>query len=207
MKVLCIAAVILLAGVVGVFFWWQGKQGTPEYSLALMAEAARGGDTAAAGEFIDSAAVAESLSEQVASRLSGTLPFNLGQAARRQAEGLKPALTPLLRPLVEAEIISQVKEMSEGTEGKPFFLVVVGVSNAATIRREGDDTARVSIKSGEATTEFGMRRVGGRWKIAAVKDETLAARLAAKTAGRLPEALHTVGGGLLNLLPGAGHQR
>lgn len=59
----------MLVAAAAAAIWWQGKKGGPEYSLALLAGASRAGDDAAAAEFIDSAAIAESLSGQVTTDL------------------------------------------------------------------------------------------------------------------------------------------
>lgn len=119
---------------------------------------------------------------------------------------MKPTIIPLLQPLVRAEVMSQVRELSAGAEGKPFFLKVIGVANAADVRFVGGDAAQVGIKSGDRTTEFGMRRAGGRWQIVSVNDETLVARMAAKAAVPPSGSINAIGGGLLDLLPGAGRK-
>src|SRR6478735_923777 len=63
------AALILMAAVaVGTFFYWQSLKGTPQYSLALIIDAARKDDQASMDKLIDTGAVVDDFMPQITAK-------------------------------------------------------------------------------------------------------------------------------------------
>ena len=62
---------LLAAAAVGGYLWWRSYQKGPEYSLALLVDAARRDDLRAVDEMVDSDRVADGLAPQVVENLTG----------------------------------------------------------------------------------------------------------------------------------------
>ncbi len=183
-----IAALLLLLVIVfalGVFIWWQNYKTKPAYSLALLVDAVQRNDEAAFNEIVDTDKVVENFVPQVTEKAIGRYAAALTAPIRKQVEQLVPKLLPGVKEQVRAEVTKKIKEMSARAEGKPFFLIALGMPYVVDVREEGD-TAQVMANLNDRQVELTMQRAGSRWKIIAVKDDTLAARLVDQIAKNLP---------------------
>lgn len=73
-------AVILIVGAVGAYFYWQNLKNTPQYSLALLVDAARRDDQQEVDEFVDTDAVVDDFMPQI-----------IGKAVELYGRGLPPS--------------------------------------------------------------------------------------------------------------------
>ncbi|MGH9901277.1 MAG: DUF2939 domain-containing protein [Pyrinomonadaceae bacterium] len=184
---LIVVAALLVAGIGG-YLWWQSYKKSPAYSLALLIDAARRDDSQAVEQLVDTDSVAQSLAPQVIDKAlasvggRGTLP-----APRRQIEAVLPQLMPYARDQIRAEIAHGVKEATAERGGDmPFFLLALAVPRLLEGVKEEGDSATVVFKVGERPVELSMRRGDERWKVVGIKDEQLAANIAARVVGSLP---------------------
>jgi len=190
---LAVAGVLLLI-LVGGYAWWQSYRKSPAYSVALLLDAAQRDDIQAVESLIDSDRVAQGFVPQVIEKLTGG-----GAAGSAQISALPrgvitaalPQLLPRVRETMREEIARGLKGFSESAGGqRPFILLALAVPRVAEIKEEGD-AASVAFKAGERQVELMMQRDGERWKVVSVKDDELAAGIAARLASSLPATAPT----------------
>jgi hypothetical protein len=178
---------VLLVLLVGSYAWWQGFRKSPQYSLALLVDAAQRDDVQTVETLIDADQIAQGFIPQVIDNLAGagsTLP----PQARASLTTALPSLLPRVRETMREEIAREVKGFSQGDSSNlPFFAKALGVRQAATVAERGD-AATVGVKAGERPVELTMRRDGERWKVVTVKDPQLASEIATRLASSLPAA-------------------
>ena len=191
-RVLSFIALILVAALgvlaVGGFAWWRNYKSSPAYSLALLADAAQRDDLRAVDELVDSNQVAENFIPQVAGKIYGAeIPPAQAENLRKQVEALAPQMLPGVRDQIREEIVGIVKEVGARAGGRvPFVLLALGVPRAASEIIEEGDAARASFNFNNRPVELTMQRNGARWRVVAVKNEELAAGIAARVVGGLP---------------------
>lgn len=181
-----VALILLLA--LGGYAWWRSYRRGPAYSLALLVDAARRDDLKAVEAMIDGDRIAQAFVPQVIEKLAGGAVPLPPQVQRGQLSAAIPLLIPRVRETMHEEIARNMKAIAEQA-GKdvPTPLLALGISRAAEIKQDGD-AATVSFKSGERAIELSMQRAGERWKVVAVRDDALAADIAARLAASLPAA-------------------
>jgi hypothetical protein len=186
LAVVGIAFVVILLGIaVGAFLWWQSYKTKPAYSLALLVDAVQRNDEAAFNELVDTDKVVENFVPQVTEKAMGRYAAALTAPVRRQVEGLVPKLLPKIKAQVRDEVSKKIKELSARAEGKPFFLIALGMPFVVDVKDEGD-TARVMANLNDRQVELGMVRNESRWKIVAVKDDVMAAQIVDRIMKDLP---------------------
>ncbi|HYE13086.1 MAG TPA: hypothetical protein VD968_01445 [Pyrinomonadaceae bacterium] len=191
-RILSVAALVVLGVVLlafaGGYFWWQSYKKGPAYSLALMVDAARRDDMQAVESLIDSDTIAQGFIPQVIERLTGPNAPPLTPQARASVATALPQLIPRVRETAREEVAAMAKSAAGPLRtgaNLPFPLFAVALSRAVNIKEEGD-TAVVTIPGVDASSEMTMRRDGERWKVINVRDEQLAAGIAARLAPSLP---------------------
>lgn len=191
-RVLSLIALVLVAAVaalaVGGYVWWRGYKSSPAYSLALLVDAAQRDDLRAVDELVDSNQVAENFIPQVAGKIYGAeIPPAQAENLRKQVEALAPQMLPGVRDQIREEIVRVVKEAGTRAGGRvPFVLLALGVPRAASAIKEEGDAASASFNFNNRPVELTMQRNGARWRVVAVKNEELAAGIAARVVGSLP---------------------
>lgn len=183
-----VAGGLVVAALAGAYLWWSSYKRSPEYSLALLVDAAQRDDLAAVEQLLDGDAVAQSLAPQVVEKLTGAAPAQGAVAAARpQIEAAMPQLIPRVREGVRDEVARGVKAASEQLGGRvPFFVLALGMKRYTDVRQDSDGTAHVTLTAEGRTMELGMRQEGERWKVASIKDDALVSSIAARVAPALP---------------------
>lgn len=180
-KVLLVSAsVIALIAVVsaaGFYFYWQSLKDTPQYSLALIVDAAKRDDQATVNRLVDIDAVVDDFLPQITDKaveLYGRgMPQDIIQRVARVAAPVMPAIKDRAR----YELPAAIKQKTSEFGYVPFEAMVLGAEQYLDIRIDGDNA---TINSLEPDHEFEvkMRRDGDHWKIVAVKDDKLATNIA-----------------------------
>lgn len=191
--VVSLFAVLLLAVFAGLYFWWRSYQTRPNYSLALVVDAAQRGDMQTFDQLVDTDQIVDNFVPQVmekagAPNLSGLSTQNLpglGGQARKQVQTLAQKYVPQIKERVREEVAAQVKEISSSAQHKPFLLVALAMPFAIETKQDGD-TARVNAHFKDRPIELTMQRSGERWKIVGVKDDVLVARILENVMRDLP---------------------
>ena len=179
-------SILLIAGVGGLLYYQSLKQ-TPQYSLALLVDAAKRDDTQTVNELIDIDAVVEDFVPQIMTRaieLFGRgMPVGVVQKAAKLAEPIMPAI----KDRVRAQLALVIRDRTERFGRVPFVVMVFGADRYLDFEVTGD-TAIVKSKSGERPFQMKMRRSGDRWQIVGVRDDQLATDIARTIGQQIIEA-------------------
>ena len=168
---------LLLVGCIGGYLYYRSLRDTPQYSLALLVDAAKNNDQAGVDSLVDVDAVVDDF-----------LPQITGKAAELYGRGLPPAVInklatiavpvlPAVKDRARAELPRLIRDRVERLPNVPFFAMVLGADRYMDITVDGD-TAIVKSKLPDHPLEMKMRRNGDRWQIVGVKDEKLATDIA-----------------------------
>lgn len=176
----CIVVFGLLAVLgIGTFVYYQTLKSTPQYSLALLVDAARRDDSHEIAKLIDIDAVVEDFMPQITGKAvelygRGQPPEILSRVAR-----LALPLFPAVKERAKAELPRVIRDRTERFGYVPFFAMVMGAERYLEIQVSGD-TAVITSKIKDRPLEMKMRRSGDRWRIVGVKDDQLATAIARK---------------------------
>ncbi len=172
-----IVAAIAIVSAIGFYFYWQSMKSTPQYSLALIIDAAKQNDQKTVDQLVDIDAVVDDFLPQVTGKaveLYGRgLPPNIIQRVAKVAEPVMPAVKDRAR----AELPEVIRQKTAEFGSVPFAAMVLGADTYLDIRIDGEN-ATVTSKLPEHEFEVRMKREGGLWKIVGVTDQNLATRIA-----------------------------
>jgi hypothetical protein len=183
---LVLFAFIFVSIAAGLYFWWQSYKAKPNYSLALVVDAAQRNDMTAFDELVDMDRVVDNFVPQVVEKAGAQSSFALpGGAMRKQLQAQLLKLAPQVKQRVREEVAGQVKELSARAENKPFFLIALAMPFVVDTKDEGD-TAHVNATLKDRPIELTMQRSGERWKIIGVKDDVLVSRILENVTRDLP---------------------
>lgn len=171
-----LAIVAAMAGA-GFYIYWQSLKTTPQYSLALIVDAAKQNDQATVNRLVDIDSVVDDFLPQITNKaveLYGRgMPKDIIQRVARVAAPVLPAIKDRARDELPAAIKQKTAEFGY----VPFEAMVLGAEQYLDITVDGND-ARLKSLVPEQEFEVNMRRDGDRWKIVAVKDDKLATAIA-----------------------------
>ncbi|MEJ7625056.1 MAG: hypothetical protein WKF34_13765 [Pyrinomonadaceae bacterium] len=180
-RLFVITAVVVLSIVaivgVGGLLYYRSFRGTPQYSLALLVEAAKSDDKPQIDRLVDINAVVDDFVPQITGKaveLYGRgQPPEVLQAAARMARPILPAVKERAR----AELPRVIRQRTESFGYVPFAAMVMGADKYLDISTTGD-IATIKSKLPEHPLEAKMRRNGEIWQIVGVKEEKLATDIA-----------------------------
>jgi hypothetical protein len=188
-KVLGILFLLVVLGIAGLavggFFWWRHFQSTPEYSLALLIDAAQKNDMSVFQKQVDYDAIARNMVTDVSQKATNRYGLAMNASLQQQIDTLLPTLLPRIKDTIDAEVTKEIKEFASKSEPKPFILVALAVPKLVTVTREGDN-AKVSVPTPDRSIELGMTRDGDHWKVTGFKDEELTQRVVDSVMKDLP---------------------
>lgn len=173
---LVVLSMLLIAGLAG-YLYYRSLRGTPQYSIALLIDAAKRDDKPQIDSLVDIDAVVDDF-----------LPQITGKAVELYGRGLSPAvidrmaviatpIMPAVKQRARAELPRVIRDRSEAFGYVPFFGMVMGAERYLDIRVVGD-VAIVQSKIKEHPLEVTMQRYGDTWRIVGLKDEQLATDIA-----------------------------
>lgn len=174
LKISAIAVFVLAAGVL---IYWHTLKSTPQYSLALIVDAARRDDRDLIRELVDTDAVVEDVLPQVIEKAVEIYGRGLSPDVIEKTKAAAAPLMPAIKDRARSELPIMVRRETERFGNVWFPLMVLGAGRYLDIQTDGD-TALVKAKDPERKTEVRMQRDGSRWKIVGVKDEKLASQVA-----------------------------
>jgi hypothetical protein len=170
-------AVILLIGAVVGYFYWQGLKTSPQYSLALLVDAARRGDQKAMDELVDTDAVVDSFLPQITDKATELYGKNLPADKLLKVKDAATPLMPAIKQRAREEVPRVIKEKTDKFASIPYWAIAIGANYYLDIKPEGE-TAIITSKIAERQFELTMKRNGDKWRVVAIKDEVLAKRIA-----------------------------
>ncbi|MDQ3666477.1 MAG: hypothetical protein M3410_07830 [Acidobacteriota bacterium] len=160
----------------GGYLWWRHYRTTPAYSLALLVDAVQRNDMTVVNEIVDIDRTVDNLAADAAEKSVARYGVTLSNQQRRQVEALVPGLLPGVKQSVRDSLVKRLQEISEESEPKPFVILAIGMPYLVKITTDGD-TARALAPVQDREVELTLQRNGERWKVAAMKDDTLVPRI------------------------------
>ncbi len=167
----------LLVGTVGGYFYWRSLKTTPQYSLALLVDAARRDDQKAIDELVNTDAVVDDFMPQITDKAVELYGRGLAPAAIQKVAQIAAPFLPAVKQRARTEVPNLIREKTSRFENIPFWAIAVGAERYLDIINEGD-RAFVRSKDQNRPLEVVLKRSGEHWQVVAVKDEVLARRIA-----------------------------
>lgn len=187
-----IVGVILLVSAIGGYFYWQSLKKTPQYSLALLIEAARNNDQKTIDSLVDTNAVVDDFMPQITDKAVELYGRGLPPATLSKVAQVAAPVLPAIKERAKAELPRVIRERTDKFSSVPFFAIVIGADRYLEINETGD-TATVKSKIQDRPLELKMKKNGERWQVVGLKDEQLSTRIAQKI-GQEIIAVATKGG-------------
>lgn len=188
-KVLAVLAIcfLLFIGVIAIggFFAWRHFQSSPEYSLALLVDAAQRNDTNALAQRIDEDEIAKNMMTTVSQKASARYGVAMNAATQQQIDKVMSSSLPRLKQTIHDEVAKEIRSLAGIDEDKPFIYLLLTVPSLVKITTEGD-TAKATPKVGERPIELTLRRDSDRWKVIGINDDALVQRVVDSVMKDLP---------------------
>lgn len=169
-------SIVVVAGIAG-YFYWQSLKNTPQYSLALMIDAAKRNDQNTVNQLVDTDAVIEDFLPQITSKAVDIYGRGLPRQTIAKVEQIAAPVMPAVKDRAREELPRAIRQKTAEFGNVPFAAMVMGADRYLDIATQGD-TAIVKSLLPEHTFEVKMQRSGDKWKIVGLKDEPLATRIA-----------------------------
>lgn len=175
--VLAALLVVLLAGGVSSYLYWNSLKDSPQYSLALLVDAARRDDQRAVDELIAVDSVVDDFMPQIIAKAIEMYGRGVPQETLKRAAVVATPLLPAVKDKARAQLPAVIRKKTESFEYVPFAAMVLGSEEYLDIRVDGNK-AQVTSKLPDRPLEVKMNRVGEKWQIVGVRDEQLATAIA-----------------------------
>jgi len=193
MTIFGIFSTLLIVGAVGGYLYWQSFKTTPQYSLAMLVDAAQRNDEAEMERYIAIDSVVDEFVPQITDKAIEIYGRGLPpQTIARVARVANPVM-PALKERARAQLPNVIRKKAARFGSVPFAAMVLGADRYLDIRLSGD-IATVTSKLPEHSFEVRMQRNGSTWKIVGLHDEGLATDIAQKV-GQEIIAIAASGGG------------
>jgi hypothetical protein len=166
------------------FAGWQYFKTTPAYALALLVDAAQQSDRAAFDEVVDLDRVIDNFIAQSAPGAALGSPTQLVTSVRTRLQSLAPETSATIKTAVQEEIQKRASEVAGSA--RPFLVTALAMPFVSDIKETGD-TAHVKINKTDEV-ELVMERRAGSWKVVALQDQALAARVVQGIVKALPRS-------------------
>ena len=177
LSVLGVLAAITLIGSVGFYFYWESLKDTPQYSLALIVDAAKKNDQATVNQLVDIDAVVDDFLPQITTKAVELYGRGLQPDIIQQVARVAAPVMPAVKDRARDELPGAIRQKTAEFGYVPFEAMVLGAEQYLDIAVDGD-SATVKSLIREHDFQVSMKRDGDRWKIVAVKDEKLATTIA-----------------------------
>ena len=173
-----VLTIVAVAGIGG-FIYYERLKSSPQYSLALLVDAAKRDDTGEIDSLVDINAVVEDFMPQVTGKAIELYGRGVSPQVLQRVAILAKPLMLAVKDRARAELPRVIRERTAKYGDVPFFAMVMGADKYLDISVT-DDLAVVNSKLQDHPLEMRMRRNGDRWQIVGIKDEKLATSIAQK---------------------------
>lgn len=161
----------------GAYLYWSRLKTSPQYSLALIVDAAKRDDQGTVAQLVDIDAVVDDFLPQITTKAVELYGRNLPPDTLQRVARIAAPVMPAVKDRAREELPGAIRQKTETFGDLPFAGLVVGAETYLDIVVNGE-TATIKSKVPDHNFEVRMVRLGERWKIAAVRDEELATRIA-----------------------------
>lgn len=172
-----VCIVIIAAAAIGGIGYWRYLRTTPQYSLALIVDAARRDDKADLDRLVDTGAVVDGFVPQVTEKAADIYARGMSQSIVRRIATVAQPLLPAIKGRARDELPKLIRKQTDRFSHLPFAGFVLGADRYLDIAVEGN-IAIIRSKLPEHKFEFTMKRSGDVWQIVDVRDDELATRIA-----------------------------
>jgi hypothetical protein len=169
---------LTVAGISGIIYY-QNLKSSPQYSLALLVDAAKRNDTAEIDARVDIDAVVDDFMPQVTGKAIELYGRGVSPQVLQKVSVLAQPLMPAVKDRARAELPRVIRERTAKYGDVPFFAMALGASSYIGVSITGD-TALVNSKLENRPLAMTMRRNGDRWQIIGLRDDKLATDIAQK---------------------------
>ncbi|MEO8071819.1 MAG: hypothetical protein ABI686_01095 [Acidobacteriota bacterium] len=170
---------ILIVGAIGGYFYWRNLKTTPQYSLALLIDAARRDDQKTIDELVDTDAIIDDFVPQITDKAVELYGRGVAPATIQKLEQAAAPFLPALKERAKDELPGLIRDKTQKFDSIPFWAIAVGAGKYLDISLDGDK-AFVKSKLPDKPLDLTLKRNGTKWQVIAVKDEILARRIAEK---------------------------
>ena len=174
-----VLGLFLLISAISGYFYWQSYKNTPQYSLALLIEAARLDDQQSVDRLVDTNAVVDDFMPQITDKAVELYGRGFPPQALAKIAQVAAPILPAVKERARAELPRVIREKTDKFAGVPFAAIVLGADKYLDITQDGD-AALVKSKIADRPLEVKMKRNGNNWQVVGVKDEQLATHIAQK---------------------------
>ena len=171
--------VILIIGIIGSYFYWQSLKTTPQYSLALLVDAARHDDQQTIDEFVNTDAIVDDFMPQITGKAIELYGRGLPPSTIQKVAQVAAPFLPIVKQRARMEIPNLIREKTEKFANIPSWAIAISADRYLDITQDSD-RATVKSKLQDQPLEIVLKRNGNRWHVVGVKDEELAKRIAEK---------------------------
>jgi hypothetical protein len=175
-----VAAAVIVVVSMGCFIYYQQLKRSPQYSLALLVDAAKRDNKAKIEALVNYDAVVESFVPQITGKAVELYGRGLPQQTIDRLTGLARPLMPSVKERARAELPRVIRDRTAKFSYVPFSAMVLGAERFVDVRLDGGGRAYVSSKLAERPLQVEMRRSGDLWQIVSVKEEQVATDIARK---------------------------
>ena len=175
---------ILLIGAVGSYLYWQSVKRTPQYSLALLVDAARRNDKETVSQIIDTEQVVNNFIPQISDKAVELYGRNIPPPIIAKMMQLITPFIPAIKDKAKDELPQMIREKTEKFSNVPYWMIALFADRGLEIKIDGEN-AQVKSKVPDRPLELTMKRDGERWKVVGIKDEKLAHKVAEKVGQQL----------------------
>lgn len=171
-----VIVVVAVLAAAGGYLWWQHYKTTPPYSLALLVDGVQRNDVAVVNEIVDVDKIVDNLADEVTEKSFARYGGTLSTTLRRRVEALMPSLLPGVKQNIRDSLVKRLQEMSEKSEPKPFVVLAIGLPYLVKITTDGN-SAKAIAPVQDREIELTLQRNGERWRVTAMKDDTVVPRV------------------------------
>lgn len=180
LKVFSIIVVsVIIISLIGGFFYWRYLKTKPQYSLALIINAARRDDQKAIDDLVDLDAIVEDFLPQVIGKAVELYGRGVAPDVIKKATLIAAPLLPVVKQRAKAELPDLILEKTKRFDNIPFWVIAIGAKRYLDIEQTGDK-AIIKSKLKDRPLEIEMKKNGDKWQIVALKDEQIAQNIARK---------------------------
>jgi hypothetical protein len=176
LSIIIVTSLVVVGGV-GLLLYYQSLKDTPQYSLALLVDAAKRDDQQTINDLIDINAIAEDFMPQIVTKAVELYGRGISEAVVQKIAVIAEPIMPAIKDRARAQLAKVIRDRTEKYGNVPFFAMVLGADRYLDVTVTGD-TATVRSKSSDNPLELKMRKFGDRWKVVGVHDDELAASIA-----------------------------
>ena len=171
-------AVLVIGGIAG-FVYWRNLKKTPQYSLALLVDAARRDDQKTIDELVDTDAVIDDFVPQITDKAVELYGRGLAPATIQKIAQAAAPFLPALKERARYELPTLIRDKTQKFENIPFWAIAIGAGKYLDITQDGDQ-AFIKSKMPERPLDVTLKKNGDKWQIIALKDDVLARKIAEK---------------------------